>query len=137
MDWLVAHKEKLNCYEKTLECEDEEGNEKLLQGIQKLVSVRNISMLQLNNFNKKVCLLYAIQVLNSAEGKDMKAKYQPVLWYFKDVFPEEVLGVPSKRYLDFSIDLVPGTILVSCPNFLVPQFCSRRDSCGLLVEKYE
>ena len=30
MDWLAAHKEKLNCYEKTLECEDEEGNTRIL-----------------------------------------------------------------------------------------------------------
>jgi hypothetical protein len=40
MDWLAAHKEKLKCYEKTLECEDEEGNMIILQGIRKPVSVR-------------------------------------------------------------------------------------------------
>jgi hypothetical protein len=38
MDWLASHKEKLNCYEKILECEDEKGNTIILQGIQKLVS---------------------------------------------------------------------------------------------------
>jgi hypothetical protein len=43
MDWLATHKEKLNCYEKTLECEDEEGNTIILQGIRKSVSVRQIS----------------------------------------------------------------------------------------------
>jgi hypothetical protein len=32
MDWLVAHKEKLNCYEKNLECEYEEENARVLQG---------------------------------------------------------------------------------------------------------
>jgi hypothetical protein len=34
MDWLASHKEKLNCYEKILECEDEKGNTRILQGIQ-------------------------------------------------------------------------------------------------------
>jgi hypothetical protein len=28
IDWLVAHKAKLDCYNKTLECEDEEGGKK-------------------------------------------------------------------------------------------------------------
>jgi hypothetical protein len=36
MDWLAPHKEKLNCYDKTLECEDEKGNamkmKKAMQG---------------------------------------------------------------------------------------------------------
>jgi len=33
MDWLENHKTKLNCYKKTLECEDKEGNSRVLQGI--------------------------------------------------------------------------------------------------------
>jgi len=33
MDWLATHKEKLNCYDTTLECKDEEGNMRILQGI--------------------------------------------------------------------------------------------------------
>jgi hypothetical protein len=32
MDCLSTHKENLKCYEKTLECEDEKGNERILQG---------------------------------------------------------------------------------------------------------
>lgn len=33
MDWLAAHNTKLNYYEKILECEDEKGNARILQGI--------------------------------------------------------------------------------------------------------
>jgi len=33
MDWVASHKEKLNFYEKVLECEDNEGNARILQGI--------------------------------------------------------------------------------------------------------
>jgi hypothetical protein len=51
MDWLAANKSQLNCYEKTLECEDEGGNARVFQGIQKIVSFRQISTLQLKNFN--------------------------------------------------------------------------------------
>jgi len=42
MDWLATHKETLKNYEKILECDDEEGNTKILQGIQKPISMRKI-----------------------------------------------------------------------------------------------
>ena len=32
---------------------------------------------------------------------------------FKDVFPDEILGLPPKRYIDFTIELVPGEAPVS------------------------
>jgi hypothetical protein len=66
MDWIASSKELLNCYEKVLECEDKEGNERIFQGIRKPISIRKILALQLNKFNRKGCPLYAIQVLNSA-----------------------------------------------------------------------
>jgi hypothetical protein len=113
MDWLAAHKEKLNCYEKTLECEDEEGNTRILQGIQNPVSVRQISALQLKKYSRRGCPLYAIQILNSTESGEMKVEYHPVLWEFRDVFPEEVPGLPPKRDLEFSIDLVSGAVPTS------------------------
>jgi hypothetical protein len=55
MDWLDSHKAKSECYDKTLECEDEEGKKKTLQGIQKPVSVRQISTLQMNKYCRKGC----------------------------------------------------------------------------------
>ena len=60
MEWLVAHKTKLEYYNKTLECEDEGGRKVTLQGIQKHVSVRQISTLQMKKYCIKGCPLYAI-----------------------------------------------------------------------------
>jgi hypothetical protein len=100
-----------------LECEFEEGNTIVLQGIHKLVSVRKISMFHLKKSIKKGCPLYSIKVINSVEGKDMKAEDHPLLWEFKDVFPKEVPGLPPKRDLDFSIDIVPRAVTTS--NVLV------------------
>jgi hypothetical protein len=53
MDWLAAHKTKLDCYNKTLGCEDEEGRKVTLQGIQKPISVRQISTLQVKKYCRK------------------------------------------------------------------------------------
>ena len=43
MDWLEAHRMKLDCYNKTFECIDEEGNPVIVKGIPKVISVRQVS----------------------------------------------------------------------------------------------
>jgi len=113
MDWLAVHKEKLNFYDKNLECEYVEGNRSVLQGIRNPFSIRQILTLHLKKFSRKGCPLYAIQVLKSVESKDMKGEYHPMLWKFKDVFLKEVPRIPLKRDIDFSIDIVPGVVPTS------------------------
>ena len=34
----------------------------------------------------------------------------PVLKEYSGAFPEEILGLPPKRELDFTIELVPGVV---------------------------
>jgi hypothetical protein len=75
--------------------------------------MRQILTLKFRKFNQKGCPLYAIQVLNSLKGKELKAEDHPMLWEFKDVFPQEVLGLPPNIDLQFSIDLVPGEVPIS------------------------
>ena len=40
MDWLEAHKVKLDYYNKAFECLDEEGNSRIVKGIPKVIYVR-------------------------------------------------------------------------------------------------
>ena len=47
IDWLEAHRVKLDCYNKTFECLDEEGNLRVVRGLPKVVSNRLISAIQL------------------------------------------------------------------------------------------
>jgi hypothetical protein len=113
MDWLAAYKTKLDCYHKTLECVNEEGRKITLQGIQKPVSVRRISTLQMKKYCRKGCPLYAIQVLESVEDDRPSLEDHPILREYRDVFPEEVPGLPPRRDIDFSIELAPGAVPVS------------------------
>jgi len=46
-------------------------------------------------------------------GKEEKTSVIPVVHEFEDVFPDEVPRLPPNREVKFSIDLVPGTGLVS------------------------
>jgi hypothetical protein len=77
------------------------------------------------------CMRY--KCLTSAEGKELKVEDHPVLWEFKDVFPEEVPGLPPKRDLDFSIDLMPGVV----PTSKVPYRMSTPELVELKVQLKE
>ena len=69
MDWLEAHKVKLDCYNKTFECMDEEGNPRVVRGIPKEISVRHISAMQLKKLCRKGFLLYAAHILEATENE--------------------------------------------------------------------
>ena len=51
--------------------------------------------------------------------KQIKAQLIGCLWYvnFPDVFPEELLGLPPDREIEFCIDVVPGTDPISMPPY--------------------
>jgi hypothetical protein len=113
MDWMASHKARLDCYHKTLECVRKEGKRITLQGIQKPVSVRQIVALQMRKYCRKGCPLYAIQVLKTIEGAKPSLDDHLILREYRDVFSEEVLGLPPRRDIEFSIDLAPGAVPVS------------------------
>ena len=69
MDWLEVHRVNLDCYNKTFECMDEEGNPKVVRGIPKVIFVRHISTMQLNKLCRKGCILYATHVLEAVENE--------------------------------------------------------------------
>ena len=61
----------------------------------------------------KGCPLYEIQVLKTIEGAKPSPDEHPILREYRDVFPEEVPGLPPRRDIDFSIELAPGAVPVS------------------------
>ena len=61
MDWLEVHKVKIDYYHKTFKCMDE-GNPRVVRGIQKVISVKKLSAMQLKKFCRKGFRLYATRV---------------------------------------------------------------------------
>eukprot|EP00253_Pinus_taeda_P016529 PITA_16529 len=93
---------------------DELGNQQEIQGILKLVQVRPITPSQLAKCIRKKCQIYAVQVgFASSENNESALGNIPVVREFADVFPKEIPGLPPKRNLDFTIELVPGAAPVS------------------------
>lgn len=53
------------------------------------------------------------QVNIVAEDNKNEFENHPILQWYNDVFPDEILGFPSKRNINFSIELIPSSVLVS------------------------
>ena len=52
--------------------------------------------------------------LSTEESVDSRAPYDvPVVSEFVDIFPEELLSLPPRREVNFSIDLIPGATPIS------------------------
>ena len=77
-----------------------------------MISVRQISAMQLKKCCRKGYRVYAPHVLEAAENETPRLKDFHVLQEFKDMFPDEIPGLLPKRDIDFIIELVPGAALV-------------------------
>ena len=57
----------------------------------------------------------------SVGGKELTVELVPVAKEFKDMFPEDLLGLPPEREVEFGIDLTPGTTFISkVPYHMAP-----------------
>jgi hypothetical protein len=100
MDWLDQHHAILDCCNKAFTCLDEEGNRKSVQGIPKVVAIREISAMQLKKCYRKGCQLFATHVEEAYKDEVSKIEDHAVLKEFEDVF-QKVLGLPPKRDIEF------------------------------------
>ena len=61
----------------------------------------------------KGCKVFVVHVMNGGHmNKEDKLKFDDILILkeFSYVFLEEIIGLPLKRELDFTIELVPGFV---------------------------
>ena len=85
----------------------------IVRGIPRKTAVRHISALHLKRVVRKGCKDYAVTVTNEENINNtykLKLEDIPVLKEYADVFLEEIPGLPLKRELDFTIELVPGAV---------------------------
>jgi hypothetical protein len=112
MDWLDQHHALLDYRNKSFTCLNEEGNQVTFQGIPRAVAVWEISAMQLKKCYRKGCQLYVTRVEEASRDVLSNLEDHEVLKDFKDVF-QEVPGLPPRRDIDFSINLMPGATPVS------------------------
>jgi hypothetical protein len=91
---------------------DEEGKLRKVQGISREVTIREFSALQLKKCYKKGCQIFAAHMEETPRDKVPNLEDYEVLQEFEDLF-KELPGLPRKRDIDFSLNLMPGATPVS------------------------
>ncbi|KAA3470742.1 DNA/RNA polymerases superfamily protein [Gossypium australe] len=71
-----------------------------------------ISVLKAQSYVKKGYEAYFAYVIDS-KISERKIELVPIVCKYSDVFPEELLGLPPIREVEFGIDLLPSTTLIS------------------------
>ncbi|GJY20160.1 putative nucleotidyltransferase, ribonuclease H [Tanacetum coccineum] len=100
MDWLSKNKAEIVCHEKVVRI-PLEGSEILrVQGERTLRGTKT---------------------LMSTKADEPDLSDIPIVRDFTDVFPEDLLGLPPQRQVEFRIDLIPGaTPVAKSPYLLAP-----------------
>ena len=113
MDWLEQHRVVLNYFDKTFTCVNNDGEIVNVKAIPGKTTIRQISALKLKRVVRKGCKAFVVIVINE-ENINNEDKLQlediPILREYLDVFTEEISGLPPKRELDFTIEMVPGAV---------------------------
>jgi hypothetical protein len=112
MDWLDMHHAILDCYNKAFTCLDEKGNLRTVQGIPRVVTIREVSALQLKKCFRKGCQLFTTHMEEATKDKVPNIEDFVFLKKFEDVF-REIPRLPRKIDIDFSINIMLRTTPIS------------------------
>ncbi|XP_070005010.1 uncharacterized protein [Nicotiana sylvestris] len=116
MDWLAACYATVDFRAKTARFHF--SGERVLEWVGNTAIPRGkfISYLKASKMIAKGCIYHIVRVKDT-DAEIPTLQSIPVVKEYADVFPDELLGIPPKRKIDFGIDLLPGTQPISIPPY--------------------
>jgi hypothetical protein len=119
MDWSGKHKVLIDCAKTSVKLTTPDGKE-LEFVAESVVTAKGIA-----NHMK-------INQLDASQGSEV-----PMVNEFSDVFPEELLGMPPDRDIEFVIELKPGTAPIYKTSFRMttPELAKLKEHIRELLEK--
>ena len=116
MDWLYRHRSTLDCYKKEVKLHRPGKLEVKFKEICRELSSSMISAMAAQRMLCKGCQGYLAYVVETGKEGTMVDDI-PVVREFPDVFPDDIVGLPPEREVEFTIDLIPGTKLIYIPPY--------------------
>ena len=110
MDWLARYDAQIDCRLKRVSLKGSKDKRVVLRG-QKQIH-KFLTIMQAKKMLRQGCQAYLAHVID-IEKSAPKLEEIPVVSEFKDIFPEELPGLPPDREIEFTINLAPGTTPVS------------------------
>ncbi|GJY64743.1 putative reverse transcriptase domain-containing protein [Tanacetum coccineum] len=111
MDWLVKHDAIIVCGEKVVRI-PYENKTLIVEGDKGGSRLKVISCIKARKYVEQGCHLFLAHVMKK-KSKEKQLEDVPVIRDFPKVFPEELLGLPPPRQVEFRIDLMSGAAPVA------------------------
>ncbi|KAL0537632.1 hypothetical protein IC582_026615 [Cucumis melo] len=86
--------------------------EVVFRGMRKVVSRSLISVLKAEKLLRKGCTAFLAHIV-VVQREKLKPEDVPVVKEFLEVFPDDLLGFPLDKEIEFTIELLPGTTPIS------------------------
>ena len=106
MDWLSRHRATLHCYKQEVKLHRPGKFEVKFRGIRRELSSNMISTMAAQRMLRKSCQGYLAYVVETAKEETLVDEI-PVVREFLDVFPDDTIGLPPDREVEFTIDFFP------------------------------
>ncbi|XP_019166517.1 PREDICTED: uncharacterized protein LOC109162227 [Ipomoea nil] len=121
MDWLGRFRAQILCGEQKVVLRGPSGKRVSYRGSTEEPGIKLVSMMKMKKYVEKGHEIFLCSVEN-LEGKRDVAQTIPDVCEFLGIFLEEIPGMPPLREVEFSLDLIPGTTLISkAPYCLAPK----------------
>ncbi|KAA3487715.1 Gag protease polyprotein-like protein [Gossypium australe] len=121
MDWLVKHHANLDCAAKHMVLRTPEDKEVIVIGERRNYLSNVVSALKAGRMVRKGCKTF-LAFISALDAKELSVRDVRMVKEFVDVFSEELQGLPPDRKVEFGIELLPGTALVSiAPYRMAPK----------------
>ncbi|RVW15572.1 Retrovirus-related Pol polyprotein from transposon 17.6 [Vitis vinifera] len=111
MDWLASYHASVDCFGKRVTFSIPGQPDFSFEGKHVDKPLHVISVLRASSLLRKSCQGFLAYVVN--EENDLKLEKIPFVRDYPDVFPEDLLGLPPEREVEFTIDLAPETTPIS------------------------
>ncbi|XP_075080099.1 uncharacterized protein LOC142165444 [Nicotiana tabacum] len=116
MYWSSSCYAIVDCHAKIVRFEIPNEPSFILRGSQVPETCKIVSFMKDQRLLKKGCL-GLLAIVSDTRKETISIETVPVVREFSDVFPEDLLGLPPVRKIDFSIDLLPDTQPISIPPY--------------------
>ncbi|WMV15193.1 hypothetical protein MTR67_008578 [Solanum verrucosum] len=116
MSWLSPYYVVLYCNTKSVTLEISRREKLEWEGVYKPKQAKIISSIRVRKLVEQGCLTYLAYIRN-VEIEAPSIGFISVLSEFREVFPNDLPGMPPDRDIDFYIDLELGTLSISIPQY--------------------
>ena len=116
MDWLSKHRATLDCYKKEVRLVRLKEPGVIFRGIKREIAPSLINAMTASKMLRKGYQGYLAFVVDRRQ-EGTRLEDIPIVKEFPDVFPDDILGLPPDRAIEFVIELIPGTAPISIPPY--------------------